>query len=58
MKKIAIIQTLKEIQEQVFCDYCEYCRLSGECPQPLEQKTCNIFKKVIEDFEKRLDVEE
>lgn len=58
VNKIKIIDDLKSIQEEVFCDYCEYCRLSGDCTGAIDKKPCNMFKKVIEEFEKRLDVEE
>lgn len=55
MEKKEIVETLKQIHEDVFCFYCECCRLDGECPENIEDKTCTKFQKIIDEIEKRLD---
>jgi hypothetical protein len=55
MNKKEIIDTLNNIYEDVFCDYCEYCKLDGDCECSIEEKTCNKFKQVIQEIEERLE---
>lgn len=55
LEKTEIINTLKQIHEDVFCFYCECCRLDGECPENVDDKVCNRFKKIIDEIESRLE---